>query len=241
MQEIINYRLPRNIEPMHYNVTLDADLKDSTEAISMIGNVYMEFRALENTTNITLNYNQLDIKQDLLTIHDMSSGAVVDITSTESIPGCDSDFFVIYTDVLVKNNVYILSVPYFNATLRSDNAGLYIAKYFDENNVERSFLVTQFSAIGARKTFPCLDEPAMKATFTISLIRGAEYTSLSNGDLNFTEYVLVYLPTKVKKNSNSSFGLAVCLDSNKPSTNLNTKYFVFFCNYFYFFACKSIF
>ena len=40
--------------------------------------------------------------------------------------------------------------------------------------------ITQFQISDARRAFPCLDEPALKAKFNVSLGRTKDMTSLSN-------------------------------------------------------------
>ena len=42
---------------------------------------------------------------------------------------------------------------------------------------------TQFASIFARRMFPCFDEPALKATFTVTVLRKEPMISLSNMNL----------------------------------------------------------
>ena len=70
----------------------------------------------------------------------------------------------------------------FSGTLRHDNRGIYLAAYHDQGTAKNA-IVSQFEETDARKAFPCVDEPAAKAVYRISLIIPARCAAISNGDI----------------------------------------------------------
>jgi aminopeptidase N len=57
--------------------------------------------------------------------------------------------------------------------------GLYPC-YYEHNGFKKELLATQFESHHAREVFPCIDEPAAKATFDLTLSTEAEVTVLGN-------------------------------------------------------------
>ena len=51
----------------------------------------------------------------------------------------------------------------------------------------RYMVATKMSHMNARQTFPCFDEPDLKATFNVTVLRKEPLISLSNANLLRTE------------------------------------------------------
>ncbi|KAG5463670.1 MAG: peptidase family M1-domain-containing protein [Olpidium bornovanus] len=58
--------------------------------------------------------------------------------------------------------------------------GFYRSTYTDSEGKPKSLVVSQFEATDARRAFPCWDEPAIKATFEVTLEVKKHFTALSN-------------------------------------------------------------
>jgi len=77
---------------------------------------------------------------------------------------------------------------------RSQASGVVNAFYTDESSIlcRRYMVATQLESIFARQMFPCFDEPDLKSTFSIVVVRKPSVISLSNMNRLRTEprYVL---------------------------------------------------
>ena len=71
----------------------------------------------------------------------------------------------------------------FTGVLNDKMAGFYRSTYKNADGSEGLLATTQLEATDARRAFPCFDEPALKAEFTITLIADKNLTCLSNMDV----------------------------------------------------------
>jgi aminopeptidase 2 len=71
----------------------------------------------------------------------------------------------------------------FTGELNDKMAGFYRSTYKNSDGTEGILATTQMEPTDARRAFPCFDEPALKAKFTITLIADKHLTCLSNMDV----------------------------------------------------------
>ena len=68
----------------------------------------------------------------------------------------------------------------FTGVLNDRLLGFYKSQYRDKKGKTKYLATTQFEAADARRAFPCWDEPAVKATFDVSLLVAKHLDAISN-------------------------------------------------------------
>lgn len=143
-----NFRLPNNSRPIHYDVLISTDIHIGHFEFN--GSVSIHFRTLLPSTEITINFKQLQILE--IHLDDANSQTIENFVNFEK-----NDF----TELLVirpqtqlpANMEFIMKIDY-AGVMRTDSYGFYRGFYVDENGSTRWFGATQFQATDARHAFP---------------------------------------------------------------------------------------
>uniref|UniRef100_A0A3Q3VN26 Aminopeptidase n=1 Tax=Mola mola TaxID=94237 RepID=A0A3Q3VN26_MOLML len=180
-----NYRLPKSLVPECYNVILWPRLTpDMTTGLYIFtGESSVDFECAEETDLILihsnkLNYTEFDNKI-LANLTSLTGGKAPPINSSwlQDV----TQYLVIQLDgKLMKGHRYRLYTK-FTGELADDLGGFYRSKYLEDGK-EKIVATTQMQPTDARKAFPCFDEPAMKATFNITILHDHGTVALSNGE-----------------------------------------------------------
>ena len=159
-------RLPGDVVPSHYQITLAPDLKSAT----FEGEETIEVRVLKPTSNIVLN--AAEIKFGDVTVTSGSATQTAKVTTDEK-----SEMATLALGNAVPAGAATIHIK-FTGILNDQLRGFYLSK-----TKRRNYAVTQFEATDARRAFPCFDEPAMKATFDLSVVVDKGDTAISNSKI----------------------------------------------------------
>ncbi len=159
-------RLPGDVVPSHYQITLAPDLKGAT----FEGEETIEVRVLKPTSNIVLN--AAEIKFGDVTVTSGSATQTAKVTADAK-----SEMATLALGNAVPAGPATIHIK-FAGTLNNDLRGFYLSK-----TKQRNYAVTQFEATDARRAFPSFDEPAMKATFDLSVVVDKGDTAISNSKI----------------------------------------------------------
>ncbi|XP_067208576.1 glutamyl aminopeptidase-like isoform X2 [Linepithema humile] len=172
----INYRLPNSVVPLHYNVHLIPYpyFEDVKNNFHYTGTCYITIFILYSTWNITIH---LQTTVSIFTAEFDNYFVATHLPSaTQNIT---EDTIVFHFLDQLGPGIYTVKIIFDGFTIH--NKRVFYRTFFEntENKTEIA-TVTNFQRIGARQVFPCWDEPAMKATFTLIVTHFSEYTVWSN-------------------------------------------------------------
>lgn len=136
----------------------------------------------DTSSSITINSLEIEVVKTTLTV---DGGAAVEPVST-TFNDADTTVTFQFKDEFKKGSKAVLSIKYVGL-LNDKLAGFYRSKYTDDNGVTKYLATTQMEPADARRAFPGFDEPALKATYDITLIHDKDLTALSNMDVKETK------------------------------------------------------
>ncbi|KAL4706765.1 hypothetical protein ACJJTC_018146 [Scirpophaga incertulas] len=170
------YRLPNTTKPVHYSLWWKLNLDPPIQTLN--GTVNIDLQATKpNVDKIVIHSYNLTIDSLKLTL----DKKVVEQAYTFDL---DHQFLIInLKNGSLKYNAkrpinYTLSIA-FNAPMRTDMTGIYRSWFLNFGKIHW-MAATQFEETSARTAFPCYDEPALKATFDITITRQEKFKSWSN-------------------------------------------------------------
>lgn len=134
-----------------------------------------------NETSDSIALHTVDIKISETLLSTSSAAAGIKPLETSYIDDDQSTVFKFPEGTLVKDETVTLTIK-FVGELNDMMAGFYRSTY-EENGETKYLATTQMEPTDCRRAFPCFDEPALKATFDVSLIADKKFTCLSNMDV----------------------------------------------------------
>ena len=157
-------RLPETAVPVHYDLKFTPNLTSDT----FEGEETIDVRVLKPTTSITINSVDLQLQDVSISVGDQRQPATVqENTRDEQVT------FTVQKQLDPGPARVHLQ---FSGKLNDQLRGFYASHVNG-----KKYAVSQFEATDARRAFPCFDEPAMKATFDVTLVAPSEDMAISNG------------------------------------------------------------
>ncbi|KAI4707061.1 hypothetical protein J4E89_008396 [Alternaria sp. Ai002NY15] len=166
--------LPANVKPVHYDLTLEPDFANFTYQ----GTVTIDLDVVDDTTSIALNTNELKIHSTKVT-----AGQQVITESPHVTTDDDAQTTTVSFDQTIPGGSQAKLTMAFAGVLNDNMAGFYRSSFKAADGSTTYMATTQMEPTDARRAFPCFDEPALKAKFTVTLIADEKMTCLSNMDV----------------------------------------------------------
>ncbi|MNH50075.1 Aminopeptidase N [compost metagenome] len=147
--------------PEHYDLSLTLE----REARRFSGIVTIQGTSQANARHIVLHSKDLAIES-----------VTLDGRSAEFASSDNDELFITQSDFQGGKHTLVIG---FAGQISDAMHGLYPC-YYEHDGIKKELLATQFESHHAREVFPCIDEPAAKATFDVTLTTEKDITVLGN-------------------------------------------------------------
>ncbi len=154
------YRLSQGVTPIHYDLALQPHLEEA----SFDGEVSISLKTEVPLSTLELNSSKLEVTSAVLS----SQPGDEPLSSLGIEIDQEHEILRLLAPNELQPGQYCISLT-FSGVLDDDLAGFYRSTYVDDHDQEHVIATTQFESTDARRAFPCFDEPAMKATFAVTL------------------------------------------------------------------------
>lgn len=163
-----SHRLPSHFKPERYKIMLHPDL----EKFTFRGEETIFFKLTKPESKITLHVHEVKIGRVLLGARGEKIRPKKILYDAKS----ESVIFKFAKKIPRGRGELVLD---FQGSLNDKMRGFYRSKY-ELNGREEYIAATQFEATDARRAFPCVDEPAAKAIFDVTLMVPKHHRAISN-------------------------------------------------------------
>ncbi|EDW42337.1 glutamyl aminopeptidase [Drosophila sechellia] len=209
-EDTTDYRLPTNLVPTHYELYWHPDL----ETGNFTGQQRISIKVVEATNQIILHSYLLDITSVYVLNREVEKFELEEerqfliITLTEELP----------VDASITLGII------FGGQMKDKLVGLYSSTYLNEAGATRTISTTKFEPTYARQAFPCFDEPAMKATFAITVVHpSGSYHAVSNMQQTESNYLGDYTEAIFETSVSMSTYLVCIIVSDFASQTTTVK------------------
>nr|XP_013056390.2 endoplasmic reticulum aminopeptidase 1 [Anser cygnoides] len=158
-------RLPEHVVPLHYHLLIHPNL--TTQTFS--GTAAIDLTVTRQTSAVILHSKRLRVAWAAIGAQE---ARVLEHRALEQVA-------LLATEPLQAGHNYTVTIQY-AANLSDSFHGFYKSTYRTQEGELRVLAATHFEPTFARMAFPCFDEPAFKARFSVKIRREPKHLALSN-------------------------------------------------------------
>lgn len=158
-------RLPEHVVPLHYHLLIHPNLTTQT----FTGTAAIDLTVTRQTSAVILHSKRLHVAWAAIGAQE---ARVLEQQALEQVA-------LLAAEPLRAGHNYTVTIQY-TANLSDSFHGFYKSTYRTQEGELRVLAATQFEPTFARAAFPCFDEPAFKARFSVKIRREPKHLALSN-------------------------------------------------------------